>query len=83
MTHLEDDFVEDEFPDVELTDEELDAIFGVNGNDEEWDDEDVELERYDTDTRYRPPLDFLEGEVFMDRLNEIYEELRDQGFMDS
>jgi hypothetical protein len=93
MAHLEDDFLDDDIPLEEISDEELDAIFTIDEDGEEWDSDD-EDEWYDDETdddtadEWDPtwdeghPLDILEDDDFIDRLEEIYQELRDMGFAD-
>jgi hypothetical protein len=79
MAHLEDDFLDDDIPFEEISDEELDAIFTLDEDGEEWDSDDEDTEG-EWDEGH--PLDNLEDDDFIDRLDEIYRELEDMGFID-
>jgi hypothetical protein len=87
MAYLEDDFNDDDLQAVEITEEELDAVFSVTENGEDWDDEeglddgwadeDGGYEDWDTE-----PLDELDDDSFSERLTAVYEELESMGFLD-
>jgi hypothetical protein len=81
MAHLEDDFLDDEIPLEEISDEELDAIFTIDEDGEEWDSDSEDDEDDDWDEGH--PLDSLEDDDFIDRLDEIYRELEEMGYIDS
>jgi len=76
MAYLEDDFIDDGISDVEISDDELNAVFSVTEDGEDWDDED------DDDDDFATALDMLDDENFGERLTAVYEELKAMGFAD-
>jgi hypothetical protein len=112
MAYLEDDFNDDDLQVVEIADEELNAVFAVTEDGEEWDDEeglddgwadeDGGFEDWDDENPYieyddddfaddedvgddgddSELDDLLNDDSFFDRVDEVYKELRDMGFMD-
>ena len=78
MAYLEDDFIDDGISDVEISDDELNAVFSVTEDGEDWDDEAGD----DDDDDFATALDMLDDENFGERLTAVYEELKAMGFAD-
>jgi len=59
MAYLEDDFIDDGIPDVEISDDELNAVFSVTEDGEDWDDEEGLDDDWnlDEDDDYIRPID--------------------------
>jgi hypothetical protein len=92
MAYLEDDFNDDDLQPVDISDDELNAVFSVTEDGEDWDDEeglddgwadeDGGYEDWDAEDGDANPLDMLDDENFGERLTAVYEELKSMGFVD-
>jgi hypothetical protein len=87
MAYLEDDFNDDDLQPVDISDDELNAVFSVTEDGEDWDDEEDDGWTFEDDEDFAEdddanPLDMLDDDSFGERLTAVYEELESMGFLD-